>query len=87
MDKFLKLALKSLGLEFGESHDIENESDLKSAISERKAIVCAAESNIIELKDAIKDCNDEIEQLELIQYQIKVERYKELNQQRDIDIF
>ena len=82
-DKFVKKALETLELavegEVIEGIELNTEKDLDAIISEFKTLIISGESNIEQLKDSVKNCKEQLEILQTIKHQIKVEEYKELN--------
>lgn len=89
-DKFLQKALDEMRLYYNnEDHEfaLNNVSDINFLIKNHKAKILDFQNHLQETSEAIEQLKNEINTLESLEHQCKVEAYKELNKNRDIDIF
>lgn len=80
-DKYLIKALNALELEID---NVGTEKELDQMLKDENENIAKMETIIIEAKEVIEAARRNVEWLEMIKHQIKVERYKELNPDREI---
>lgn len=87
-DKYLERALKSLNIKINDSNytdkTIENANDIDDCINSVEQLKDSLEYQIIEVKETLIQLEQDKKLLETIKHQIKVERYKELNPNREV---
>jgi hypothetical protein len=76
-DKYIERAFESLGLLYDGS--IVSVSDIDAEINKNRALIVKTQDLIEEWTENIKYMQRNVELLEEIKHQLKVEKYKELN--------
>jgi hypothetical protein len=84
MDRYLKSALETLGIKINSN---DKEKSIKQIRSEWELALSDLESAMIEAKEAIVIAKDNLDMIQKIEHQIKVERYKDLNKGLDVEVF
>lgn len=87
MDKYVRIALKSLGVIWNNTDDgfeLNTAKDIDGFISRQKDKLSEVESLIIELKEAKDQIETELQVLIDLKHQVKTEEYKDLNPKWDI---
>lgn len=84
-DKYLDKAFESLGYSVDANEDyITNVSDIDLRLKEQESSLASCETIIIECKENITKIKENIDFLTMLKHQVKVERYKELNPDREV---
>lgn len=76
-DKYVERAFESLGILYDGS--IVSVADIDAEIDKNRALIVKTQDLIEEWTENIREMRHNIELLEEIKHQLKVERYKELN--------
>lgn len=77
LDKYVERAFSECG--YNLLADINTVDDLHNYVKTKKEQISQAQQIIEDMKELIEDCNNDIAALEQIIYQVKVEKYKDLN--------
>lgn len=81
-DKYIQKALDALNINYDNlKHEFELNTlkDLDFIHSSRKALLSECEGNLEDIKSAIEQIKNELQTLEDLKHQVKVEEYKEIN--------